>query len=139
VPLYPPQIPHGLTRAQTQASAVKGWRLKTRAMASRGGGVSYTDSRRKRFQNAIPACILLRKNFPNSVPACSVTKISLIMGDHYILTWVVMTTASVTLTVSYHRSKQMSHSFTVFHPLPYPKPHLQIFSVVSLHHSSSEY
>jgi hypothetical protein len=27
VPLYPPQIPYGLTRAQTQASAMSGQRL----------------------------------------------------------------------------------------------------------------
>jgi hypothetical protein len=29
VPLCPPQIPHGLTRARTQASAVRGRRLTT--------------------------------------------------------------------------------------------------------------
>jgi hypothetical protein len=28
-----------------------------------GGGVSYTNARKQRFLNAIPACILLRKNF----------------------------------------------------------------------------
>jgi hypothetical protein len=33
VPLRPPQIPHGLTRALTPVSAVNGWRLTTRAMA----------------------------------------------------------------------------------------------------------
>jgi hypothetical protein len=33
VPLCPPQIPHGLTRAWTQASAVRGRRLTTWAMA----------------------------------------------------------------------------------------------------------
>jgi hypothetical protein len=33
VPLCPPQIPHGLTRAQTRASAVRGQRLTTWAMA----------------------------------------------------------------------------------------------------------
>jgi hypothetical protein len=29
----------------------------------RGGGVSYIDARKKRFQNAVPACVLVRKNF----------------------------------------------------------------------------
>jgi hypothetical protein len=33
VPLCPPQIPHGLTRARTQASVVRGSRLTTWAMA----------------------------------------------------------------------------------------------------------
>jgi hypothetical protein len=33
VPLCPPQIPYGLTRARTLASAVRGWRLTTWAMA----------------------------------------------------------------------------------------------------------
>jgi hypothetical protein len=33
VPLCPPQIPHGLTRGRTLASAVRGQRLTTRAMA----------------------------------------------------------------------------------------------------------
>jgi hypothetical protein len=33
VPLCSPQIPHGLTRARTRASAVRGRRLTTRAMA----------------------------------------------------------------------------------------------------------
>jgi hypothetical protein len=33
VPLYPPQIPHGLTRARTLSSAVRGRRLATWAMA----------------------------------------------------------------------------------------------------------
>jgi hypothetical protein len=33
VPLCPPRIPHGLTRAQTRASAVRGRRLTTWAMA----------------------------------------------------------------------------------------------------------
>jgi hypothetical protein len=33
VPLYPPQIPHGLTRARTRAPAVRGRWLKTRTMA----------------------------------------------------------------------------------------------------------
>jgi hypothetical protein len=33
VPLCPPQIPHGLTRARTQASVVRGRRLTTWAMA----------------------------------------------------------------------------------------------------------
>jgi hypothetical protein len=34
VPLCPPQIPHGLTRALTRASAVRGRRLTTWAMAT---------------------------------------------------------------------------------------------------------
>jgi hypothetical protein len=33
VPLYPPQIPHGLTQARTRASAVRSRRLTTWAMA----------------------------------------------------------------------------------------------------------
>jgi hypothetical protein len=33
VPLCPPQIPHGLTQVRTRASAVRGWRLTTWAMA----------------------------------------------------------------------------------------------------------
>jgi hypothetical protein len=33
VPLCPPQIPHGLTRARTRDCAVRGWRLTTWAMA----------------------------------------------------------------------------------------------------------
>jgi hypothetical protein len=33
VPLYPPQIPHGLTRARIRASAVRGRRLTTWGMA----------------------------------------------------------------------------------------------------------
>jgi len=33
VPLCPPQIPHGLTRARTRASAVRGQRLTAWAMA----------------------------------------------------------------------------------------------------------
>jgi hypothetical protein len=33
VPLYPPQIPHGLTRERTRASMVRGRRLTTWAMA----------------------------------------------------------------------------------------------------------
>jgi hypothetical protein len=33
VPLCPPQIPHGLTRVQTQTFAVRGWQLTARAMA----------------------------------------------------------------------------------------------------------
>jgi hypothetical protein len=33
VPLCPPQIPHGLTRDRTRASAVRGWRLTVWAMA----------------------------------------------------------------------------------------------------------
>jgi hypothetical protein len=33
VPLCPPQIPHGLTRDRTRASAVGGWRLTAWAMA----------------------------------------------------------------------------------------------------------
>jgi hypothetical protein len=41
------------------------------------GRVSYTDAGKKRFQNVIPVCVLLRKNFQNCVLACSVTKIPL--------------------------------------------------------------
>jgi hypothetical protein len=33
VPLCPPQIPHGLTRDQTRASVVRGWRLTAWAIA----------------------------------------------------------------------------------------------------------
>jgi hypothetical protein len=36
---------------------------------SREGNVSYTSARKKRFQNAVLACILLRKNFQNDVPS----------------------------------------------------------------------
>jgi hypothetical protein len=35
----------------------------------RGWGVSHINARKKRFQNAIPACILQRKNYQKSVPA----------------------------------------------------------------------
>jgi hypothetical protein len=38
-------------------------------------GVSYSNSRKKRFWNAVPACILLSKNLWNGVPARSITKI----------------------------------------------------------------
>jgi hypothetical protein len=40
------------------------------------GGVSYTNSRKKGFQNVVLACILLTKNFWNGVPARSITKIT---------------------------------------------------------------
>jgi hypothetical protein len=36
LPLYPPQIPHGLNWAQTRASAVGGRRLTALAIAQRG-------------------------------------------------------------------------------------------------------
>jgi hypothetical protein len=36
---------------------------------SERGDVSYTNARKKRFWNAVPAWVLLRKNFWNSVPA----------------------------------------------------------------------
>jgi hypothetical protein len=38
------------------------------------GGISYIDARRKRFRNALPACVLLIKEFRNGVPTRSVTK-----------------------------------------------------------------
>jgi hypothetical protein len=41
------------------------------------GGVSCTDVRRKRFRNAVPACVFLRKSFQNGVPMRSITKILL--------------------------------------------------------------
>jgi hypothetical protein len=34
---------------------------------------------KKRFRNAVPACVLLRKSFRNDVPARSVTKIPLLI------------------------------------------------------------
>jgi hypothetical protein len=40
----------------------------------RWGGVSYINSRKKRFQNTIPVCTLLRKNFQNGVLEHSATK-----------------------------------------------------------------
>jgi hypothetical protein len=40
-------------------------------------GVSYTDPRKRRFQNVILGCVLLRKNFWNGVLAYSFTKILL--------------------------------------------------------------
>jgi hypothetical protein len=43
VPLFPPQIPHGLTRPRTRASAVRGRRLTTCAMARQS--VTYTSER----------------------------------------------------------------------------------------------
>jgi hypothetical protein len=42
VPLCPPQIPHGLTRARSRASAVRGRRLTTWAMARPGEFLSLT-------------------------------------------------------------------------------------------------
>jgi hypothetical protein len=42
----------------------------------REGGASYIDAGKKRFQDAVPACVL-RKNFQNSIPAYSITKIPL--------------------------------------------------------------
>jgi hypothetical protein len=41
-------------------------------------GASYIGARKKRFWNAVLACIL-RKSFRNSILACSITKIPLIM------------------------------------------------------------
>jgi hypothetical protein len=41
VPLCPPQIPHGLIRARTRASAVRGRRLTTWAMARPDGTISF--------------------------------------------------------------------------------------------------
>jgi hypothetical protein len=38
------------------------------------GGVSYINPRKKRFQNTIPVCALLRKNFQNGVLERSATK-----------------------------------------------------------------
>jgi hypothetical protein len=36
LPLFPPQIPYGLTRKRTQSSAVRNWRLTCWAMALAG-------------------------------------------------------------------------------------------------------
>jgi hypothetical protein len=45
----------------------------------RGVGITYTDVRKKkRFRNAVLACVLQRKNLRNGIPARSVTKIPLI-------------------------------------------------------------
>jgi hypothetical protein len=38
---------------------------------------------KKRSQNAVPACVLLRKSFRNGVPARSVTKIPLGRGTYF--------------------------------------------------------
>jgi hypothetical protein len=35
----------------------------------RQGGVSCIDVREKRFQNTVPACVLLRRNFWNGIPS----------------------------------------------------------------------
>jgi hypothetical protein len=40
-----------------------------------GDGVNYTNPKKRRFQNAIQGCILLRRNFWNSISTCSVKKI----------------------------------------------------------------
>jgi hypothetical protein len=40
---------------------------------------SYADARKKRFQNAIPLCVLLRKNIWNGVLVHSITKIPLVL------------------------------------------------------------
>jgi hypothetical protein len=37
-------------------------------------GVIYTYPRKRRFQNAVLGCVLLRKNFQNGIPTCSTTK-----------------------------------------------------------------
>jgi hypothetical protein len=33
------------------------------------GGVSHTNAMKKRFQNAVPACVLLRKNLQSGIPS----------------------------------------------------------------------
>jgi hypothetical protein len=45
----------------------------------REGGVSYIDSGKKRFWNAILACSLLVKNLWNGIPASSVIKIPMVL------------------------------------------------------------
>jgi hypothetical protein len=40
----------------------------------RQSGVNYIDAMKKRFQNAVLACVLPRKNFWNGVLAHSITK-----------------------------------------------------------------
>jgi hypothetical protein len=44
----------------------------------RGEGVTYIGARKKRFQNAIPACILLRKNFKNDIPSQKYPRMALL-------------------------------------------------------------
>jgi hypothetical protein len=52
----------------------------------RGVGITYTDVRKKkRFRNAVLACVLQRKNLRNGIPARSVTKIPLIITISEIL------------------------------------------------------
>jgi hypothetical protein len=43
------------------------------------GAVSYANAWKKRFQNAVLACVLLGKNFWNSIPVYSDTKVPLII------------------------------------------------------------
>jgi hypothetical protein len=51
----------------------------------RGGGVSCTDARGKRFQNTVPVFVLLGMHLRNGVPARSVTKILLAVPNYICL------------------------------------------------------
>jgi hypothetical protein len=51
------------------------------------GGVIYTNARKKRFWNAIPAWFLVRENLRNRVLARSFTIIPLVLCGHSNLTW----------------------------------------------------
>jgi hypothetical protein len=55
VPLFPPQIPYGLTQARTQASAVRGRRLTTWAMARPSFRYLMTYDYKLEDQGLIPA------------------------------------------------------------------------------------
>jgi hypothetical protein len=72
--------------------------------SQRRGGVSYIDARKKRFQNAGPACVVLRKNFWNGVLVCSITKILLITTD----TKSAARTNSPTFLMQAHYLKQLN-------------------------------
>jgi hypothetical protein len=63
VPLCSPQIPHGLTRDETRASAVRGWRLTAWAMARLCEilvSARWAELARPNEQNSVDACTLLR-------------------------------------------------------------------------------
>ena len=73
VPLYPPQIPHGLTRDRTRASAVRGRRLTALAMARPISEVTYLG------HTAVLGC-------PNTETSLNIALLSAIglLGFHFI-------------------------------------------------------
>jgi hypothetical protein len=66
VPLCPPQIPHGLTRARTRASAVRGQRLTAWAMAR----PPTPPTEGKRPNRVISPSFLLFRFFPAFTSGC---------------------------------------------------------------------